>query len=71
MPMEWGCKQADEIGLDSYLIASPAATRLYGKFGFKAVGEVEVKGAKFTSMLRKARGAAAQGTKQLDVIRTC
>lgn len=63
MLMEWGCKQADKMGLDSYLLASPAATRLYGKFGFKAVGEVEVKGAKFTSMLRKARGTTAQGMK--------
>jgi hypothetical protein len=53
--MEWGCEQADKTGSDTFLLASPAGSKLYEKFGFEVVGVVEIKGAKFTSMLRKAR----------------
>jgi hypothetical protein len=56
MLMEWGCGQADKTGSDTFLLASPAGLKLYTKFGFESMGVVEIKGAKFTSMLRKARG---------------
>jgi hypothetical protein len=55
MLMEWGCGQADKTGSDTFLLASPAGLKLYEKFQFEAVGVVEIKGTKFTSMLRKAR----------------
>ena len=39
-----------------FLLASPAGIRLYEKFGFRALSSVEVKGDKFTSMLRTPDG---------------
>ena len=51
--VSWCCQQADQDGRDIFLIASSAALRLYKKFDFKEVGEIEYGGAKFTSMLRK------------------
>jgi ribosomal protein S18 acetylase RimI-like enzyme len=53
--VDWGCEQADKTGSDMSLLASPAGIKLYEKFGFEVVGVVEIKGTKFTSMLRKAR----------------
>ena len=38
-------------GLDMFLLASSVRIKLYEKFGFRAVGSVEMKGDKFTSML--------------------
>ena len=54
--MEWGCGQADTGGQDMFLLASPAGIRLYEKFGFRALSSIEVKGDKFTSMLRTPDG---------------
>jgi predicted N-acetyltransferase YhbS len=55
MLVQWGCKEADTHGRDSFLISSPAGIRLYSKFGFKAVGEVHTQTGTFTSMFREAR----------------
>lgn len=51
--VSWCCQQADQRGKDIFLIASFAALKLYNRFGFEKVGEIEYGGAKFTSMLRK------------------
>lgn len=51
--MRWGCEHADSQGLNSFIMASPAALKLYKKFGFEEVGAVEYRGAEFTSMFRK------------------
>jgi hypothetical protein len=55
MLLQWGCEQADEHCRDAFLIASPAGMRLYEKFGFKVVGEVQATGGTFTNMFRKAQ----------------
>ena len=55
MLMAWGCKQADNEGLDCFVMASPQAVRLYEKFGFLRTGTVELRGAVFTSMLRRGK----------------
>ena len=56
MLMEWGCGMADAGGQDIFLLASPAGIKLYKKFGFRALSSHEVKGDKFTSMLRTPDG---------------
>lgn len=46
------CDYVDDNALDAFVLSSPAGTRLYSRFGFKAVGIVETKQGNFTSMLR-------------------
>jgi predicted N-acetyltransferase YhbS len=53
--LQWGTEEADAHGRDSFVIASPAGVRLYAKFGFKVVGEVQTPTGTFTSMFRKAQ----------------
>jgi len=55
MLMQWGCEEGDRNGQDAYILASPAAIRLYAKFGFEVAGEVRTNNSVFTSMFRKAR----------------
>ncbi|KMK56602.1 GNAT family acetyltransferase [Aspergillus fumigatus Z5] len=40
--LQWGLERADEVGLETYLSASPAGRPLYEKFGFRVVEEREV-----------------------------
>ncbi|KAF4264246.1 hypothetical protein CNMCM8714_007639 [Aspergillus fumigatus] len=40
--LRWGLERADEVGLETYLSASPAGRPLYEKFGFRVVEEREV-----------------------------
>jgi hypothetical protein len=63
-PCQWGCDEADCHGWDTYVLASPAGSRLYRKFGFKNMGAVRTVKGTFTSMLRKARSEV--GTRSLD-----
>lgn len=51
--LQWGTKEADRHGRDSFLISSPAAVNLYTKFGFQVVGEVHTSRGTFTSMFRE------------------
>ena len=53
MLMQWGCDEADRYERDAFVLASPAAVRLYAKFGFEVVGEVRTKKGVFRSMFRK------------------
>jgi GNAT superfamily N-acetyltransferase len=39
--VEWAVKQADELGLETYLESSPEAKLLYERWGFKVVKEVK------------------------------
>ena len=55
MLMQWGCEEADLSERDAFVLASPAAVRLYAKFDFEIVGEVRTKEGVFQSMFRKAR----------------
>lgn len=53
MLMERFCYDVDENSLaQAFVLPSPAGVRLYSMFGFRAVGIVETKEDKFTSMLR-------------------
>ena len=56
--LQWGTKEADAHGRDSFLISSPAGVRLYSKFGFEVVGEIHTPTGIFTSMFREARSKA-------------
>ncbi len=40
--MEWGIRKADELGLETYIEASPLGSTLYRKHGFRIVGEADV-----------------------------
>ncbi|EAW20217.1 GNAT family N-acetyltransferase [Aspergillus fischeri NRRL 181] len=42
--LRWGLERADEVGLETYLSASPVGRPLYEKFGFRVVEEREVVG---------------------------
>jgi GNAT superfamily N-acetyltransferase len=42
--LRWGLERADEVGLETYLSASPLGRPLYEKFGFRLVEEREVAG---------------------------
>lgn len=53
--MQLACEEADQDHRDGFVLASPAAVRLYEKFGFEKVGEVRTVRACFQSMLRRAR----------------
>ncbi|KAH8807628.1 acyl-CoA N-acyltransferase [Xylogone sp. PMI_703] len=55
MLMKWGCEEADRNQRDSFVMASPAAVKLYTKFGFKKAGEVRTEKGVFQSMFRKAQ----------------
>ncbi|KAF3915839.1 hypothetical protein ABW21_db0209522 [Orbilia brochopaga] len=55
MLVQWGCQAADQAGQDSFVMASPAAVKLYRKFGYKVQGEVRTEKGTFTSMYRKAQ----------------
>ncbi|KAI1803918.1 acyl-CoA N-acyltransferase [Daldinia bambusicola] len=58
MLMQWGCEEADRNERDAFVLASPAAVRLYAKFGFEVVGQVETKEGVLRSMFRKAQNQA-------------
>lgn len=53
--MQWACKEADQTHRDGFVMAFPAAFRLYTKFGFEKMGEVKIENDVFQSMFRKAR----------------
>jgi GNAT superfamily N-acetyltransferase len=54
--LRWGLERADEVGLETYLSASPLGRPLYEKFGFRLVEEREVAGGYVQGyMLRPAR----------------
>ena len=53
--MEWVCGEADQAVRDTFVLASPAAVKLYENVGFEKVGEVETAKGTFQSMFRKAR----------------
>lgn len=52
--MEHICKEADQLCGHLYVLASPAGCKLYAKFGFKTVGQINTGRGVITSMLRKA-----------------
>ncbi|KAI1466500.1 acyl-CoA N-acyltransferase [Daldinia caldariorum] len=58
MLMQWGCEEADRNERDAFVLASPAAVRLYTKFGFEVVGKVETTEGTFRSMFRKVQKQA-------------
>lgn len=39
--VEWGCAEADSLGLRAYVEASPLGLPLYLKFGFKEIEKVQ------------------------------
>jgi hypothetical protein len=45
--VNWGCTEADSLGLNVYLEASPAGLGLYLKFGFKKIEEVHFDPSKY------------------------
>lgn len=47
------CEDIDHHGRYGYVLASPAGVRLYSKFGFEAVGQVNTPYGPITSMLRR------------------
>lgn len=50
------CEETDQCpGRSGYVLAAPEGVRLYLKFGFEIVGEVETPYGNITSMLRKPR----------------
>lgn len=55
MMLQRVCGETDKIpGRCAYVLAAPEGVRLYSKFGFEVVGEVETPHGKITSMLRPA-----------------
>lgn len=62
MLLEWGCKKADEQGLDAYLDATPIGRPLYQRYGFVIERESDIDLAQFgakgsagvTNMVRRA-----------------
>jgi predicted N-acetyltransferase YhbS len=55
MLLQWGCDKADSYGWNSFVMASPAGVRLYSRFDFKVVGQVQTEHGTFTSMFRESR----------------
>lgn len=55
MLLAWGCEQADRHERVSFLMASPAAVNLYGRFGYITVGKVATPHGTFKSMLREPK----------------
>jgi len=53
MLMQHICEDMDRHGRHGYVLASPAGVRLYSKFGFEAVGQVDTPYGPITSMLRQ------------------
>lgn len=58
MLMQHICEDVDRHGRYGYVLASPAGVRLYSKFGFEAVGQVDTPYGPITSMLRWRHGRA-------------
>lgn len=52
--MEHICEDMDRHSRCGYVLASPAGVRLYSKFGFVVVGQVNTPHGPITSMLREA-----------------
>jgi predicted N-acetyltransferase YhbS len=50
--MQHVCEDMDRHNRYGYVLASPAGVRLYSKFGFEAVGQVDTPYGPITSMLR-------------------
>lgn len=42
MLVSWGCRKADEAGLDAYLEASPMGAPMYARHGFEKAKDVEL-----------------------------
>jgi hypothetical protein len=55
MLLAWGCEQADRHERVSFVMASPAAVDLYGRFGYIPVGDVTTPHGTFQSMLREPK----------------
>lgn len=62
MLMQWSCEEADRNQRDSFVMASPAAVKLYANLGFRKVGEVRSRHGTFQSMFRPALGQGDSGT---------
>lgn len=55
MMLQGICEETDKVpGRCAYVLAAPEGVRLYSKFGFEVVGEVETPHGNITSMLRPA-----------------
>ncbi|KAK4111694.1 hypothetical protein N656DRAFT_790309 [Canariomyces notabilis] len=50
--MQHICEDMDRLGRHGYVLASPVGVKLYSKFGFEAVGQVDTPYGPITSMLR-------------------
>lgn len=48
------CEEMDQHGRCGYVLAAPEGVRLYTKFGFEIVGQVETAHGGITSMFRPA-----------------
>ena len=54
MMMQRICEEMDQHGRCGYVLAAPEGVRLYTKFGFEIVGQVETAHGGITSMFRPA-----------------
>jgi ribosomal protein S18 acetylase RimI-like enzyme len=52
IPMQHICEDMDRHDRYGYVLASPAGVKLYSKFGFAIVGQVDTPYGPITSMLR-------------------
>jgi GNAT superfamily N-acetyltransferase len=53
--VQYICEDMDRHSRHGYALASPAGIRLYSKFGFETVGQVDTSHGTITSMLRRRR----------------
>jgi hypothetical protein len=56
------CEGIDHHGRYGYVLASPAGVRLYARFGFKPVGQVDTPYGPITSMLRQPQATFSPET---------
>jgi predicted N-acetyltransferase YhbS len=54
------CEDMDRNRRYGYVLASPAGARLYSKFGFETVGQVDTPHGPITSMLRQRQVRARE-----------